>query len=703
MIGFPRLGSHGRLGNQLWQIMSTIGIAEKHGTQAVFPFWKYEQFFQSPLPHGSVKAPETKEQHFHYHQWPITDTANLLGWLQSEKYFPSNAKDIFRFKESFKDQVRSRVKNVFDKQVIAIQVRRGDYVGNPNYYQIPVTWYINTLLEYFPNWRDYNIIFFSDDLGYCRTHFECLPNAIFADGLNDIQQLCLASLCDHFIIPNSTFSWWSAWLGEKPHSKIIHCGHLFDGNLKLQKDERDYYPERWISNDIGDKRIPLKDVTFTIPVQYDHSDRKANLELSLCMLQKHFDSNFIIGEKGNKFEYTGQWAKYVQFDLQDFHRTKMLNDMAMMAETPYIVNFDCDIFIPPMQIYLATELLRNGGEMVYPYDGRFARMERVWFAKVEKVFDIGVVSDSPIDRRNKKESVGGCVMWNKESFIEYGMENEYMVSYAPEDCERYDRAQMLGCKIERVTGTLYHMDHFKGPDSHSRNPFFRTSKEILMKIRKMSRDQLREYVDTWPWRHKYTGKYYSRISEGAIRSAKEIYKALKFEGSVIDVGCGIGEWSNDNPQYWGLDYGVRKEQLIFPKERYVDCNLEGIIQYTFGNKFDLCLCLEVAEHIKEEYADQLINYLCSLSDTILFSAAIPYQGGLGHVNEQWQTYWAEKFYQHGFGAAEVKPDIRDNTEIEFWYRQNIVLYKRGAKGKVEDFVLPGYYYQIVKNLHYDAA
>ena len=111
-------------------------------------------------------------------------------------------------------------------------------------------------------------------------------------------------------------------------------------------------------------------------------------------------------------------------------------------------------------------------------------------------------------------------------------------------------------------------------------------------------------------------------------------------------------------------------------------------------KYDLCLCLEVAEHLPESYAERLVKTLCRLSDNVLFSAAIPNQGGQGHLNEKWQSYWARLFEKFGFGAAEKQLDIRCQEEIELWYRQNIVLYKKGSKGKVEDFVLPAYYEQI---------
>jgi len=130
--------------------------------------------------------------------------------------------------------------------------------------------------------------------------------------------------------------------------------------------------------------------------------------------------------------------------------------------------------------------------------------------------------------------------------------------------------------------------------------------------------------------------------------------------------------------------------------------LDETIIYPFidkgRSKLDLALCLEVAEHLPEHVAKALVKLLCVYSDTILFGAAIPNQGGTGHINEQWQTYWEKLFNENGFGAAEVQPDIRNNPEIEMWYKNNIVLYEKGGKGKVTDFVLPEYYMEIIQGL-----
>jgi SAM-dependent methyltransferase len=694
IFSFSQLGKSGRLGNQLFQIASTLGLAEAHGAQAAFPAWAYEPYFETPIPHGPMQSVQVQERFFHHHDWGLPGSCDLVGYLQSEKYFGSTR---LKLRPAFIEEQKARFPDLFQRETICIQVRRGDYVNNPNYYQLPAIFYLSALIAHFPHWQDCNLLVTSDDLEYCRVHFEGLPNAYFTDGLSDIESLALASACDHFIISNSTFGWWCAWLGEKPQSKIVHSGHMFAGKL-ARKDARDARPERWTAHHKESYKIPLKDLTFTIPVFCDHPTRKENLDLCLYLLQSAFDTNYIVCEQGgDTFKYTAQWGTYMRSDAQEFHRTRMLNEMAARARTLFVANWDCDVIIPPAQILVAVEALRAGADMVYPYDGRFARMRRDdWFRPIQQAADVGIVRNTAFKGREPDHnSVGGAVLWNKDSFIDGGMENEHFISFGPEDCERHDRFKTLGYDIRRVRGVLFHMNHYVGPNSSPRNPRFEVNVAEQEKVHQMTPAQLRAYVDTWPWHHPYTSRYYHTISEGSIRSAKIILGALGFEPqSMIDVGCGVGEWHNGHPDYTGIDFRVKDEDLLIPADRFIECDLNrGFPE--MGRTFDLCLCLEVAEHLKPSRAEDLVRFLCRLSDRVLFSAAIPHQGGTGHINEQWQNWWAELFRQNGFGAAKQQPDIQDCEEVEYWYRQNIVLYEKGAKGSVKDFVLPAYYMRIV--------
>lgn len=693
MISFSRLGRLGRLGNQLFHIAATKGIAERNNTGAIFPPWQYQQYFTDEF--LTLPIPPNQEVYtepgFHYTEPHVSQHTDLNGYFQSAKYFPKDYKPTFD--RRYLDMMRAKLPM---GENICIHIRRGDYVGHKEYYQLPPHWFVSALLT-IDGWEKKNVIIVSDDLPYCRVHFECLPNAHFIPG-TEIEHLILMSLCDYHIISNSSFSWWGAYLSNS--KRVIHSGELFRGSYAA-KDTKDFYPAEWECQPV--RKIPLPDVTFTIPVMYDHADRKQNLDLSLCILQQTYEgAKYMVMEQGgDKFAYIGEFADYLRSDSKVFHRTKMLNDMATRSETEYIVNWDCDVFIPPMQMMQSMAALRSGVAVSYPYDGRFARLERVMFKPLQTQLDIGISAGQVFKGKNGRPmpetSVGGAVIWNRDAFIDAGMENEYFISFGPEDVERWERMNKLGLNPHRAGGCLYHMNHYIGPDSSKANPHFAANHRELDKMRKMNGTTLREYIGTWPWRHRYTPAYYARIAEGAIRSAKVFDQIFGFsKGSVLDLGCGIGEWSLGNPQYIGVDYGSPIKRLMIPQDNYIDCNLEKelpLIPY----KMDWAICLEVAEHITEERADAIVDFLCSSCDNILFGAAIPNQGGEGHVNEQWQTYWAKKLYRNGFGGYNVN-DQWDLPNVEPWYQQNACVFFRDEPNQqVRDFVLPSYYEQIVQH------
>lgn len=517
MIALPQLGRYGRLGNAMFQVASAIGIADRHKTEATFPAWHYEKYFKGELNHILIEAPNIKEPHFHYYDGFPDDCSIVNSYLQSERYFEhcrDKIKKLFEFKDDFMESVRRCYD--FNKPTIGISIRRGDYVDNNNYELLPASYYYLALFENFPDWKDCNLIFFSDDINYAKVHFGCLPNARFSEPFiageyfneneTAIRQLCLLSQCDHFIIGNSTFSWWGAWLGEKPGTKVVRPVHYFGEGLK-DLSLKDHYPNRWIPFDHKGKKLDLKDVTFTIPVSFDSKDRKQNLDLSVCLLQMDFDTNIIMGEHGgDSFKYFEKWCKYVKFEEEFFHRTKFLNEMCKMSDTPIVVNFDCDVMMPPLQIWLAVERIRSGeSDMVYPYDGRFARVPRnPWFKTMEKRLDVGFFGGEKFKGtgHNDLMSVGGCVLVDKKKFIEAGMENEGFVSWSPEDVERFHRWNLLGYKVDRINGVLYHMDHWVGPNSSDNHGHAQQGRLEWQKVKSLNKQQLQKYVSTWSWAKK---------------------------------------------------------------------------------------------------------------------------------------------------------------------------------------------------------
>lgn len=691
MVGMNNWGKNGRAGNQLFQWAFISSLARKLNINYVIPSWDQSHLFKGKFNTGEVKGRTILEKGYEFTDYSTlltNEDINFSGFFQSEKYFDDKVKEEIQFKDKYKDDVKCKFLKLFNRPTISIGVRRTDYLTLP-YYQLSANYYISALETHFPDWRNYNLVFISDDLEWCKGHFGCLDNAYFPE-TKDLEQMCLSSLCDHFIIANSTFHWWAAWMGEKEYSKIVQPTKLFIGSLLEKYGDVNFYSDRWITHE--EQAVDLSDVTFTIPVYIDHRDRKENLELTVCLLQKNFRTNIIIGEQGSKDANIG--VEYMSFKYPEFHRTKMLNDMAKVAKTKYIANWDCDVFVPPMQILQTVYLLRQGAKMVYPYDDKFCRIMRKNRNKIFPWYDIGAFFNDDEYQRDTP-SFGGAVLWEKQTYFEIGGENEYFISFGPEDIERMERALALGIKIDRVKGFLYHFNHHCGPNSSVSNPHFKRNRKLLEDQRLLSKDQLLKYINSWPWHSPYTPGYYEGISEESTKSRDEVFKILDIKNqSIIDVGCGVGQWGVGLKNYTGIDYQVPIGELLIHPEQFIDHDIR--IPFT-GLKAEIVMCLEVAEHIEECYADTLIDTLCGMGDTILFSAAIPYQGGNNHVNEQWHTWWAEKFYQRGYGGFRNKETVL-NDKICLWYRQNLVVYQKGKDGRIANLILPEYYEQIVRNL-----
>lgn len=269
MITYSKIGKKGNLGNQLFQIASTIGLAVKNNLDFSFLDWKYQHYFKNKLPRLDVDFCNFEiidEKEYNYHNWNLKNKdCDISGWLQSEKYFDKTlTKHYFEFSESLIDNLKTKYQEAFKKRTILISIRRGDFVNHPDYFQLSIKYYLNSLVRFFPNWESHNLIILSDDIKYCKFHFSFLENAFFGDGLNEVKQLCLGTLCDDFILSNSTFSWWSGWLGEKEDSKIIRPFKNFDGLKSIELNDKDYFPERWIQYNHLDNRVILENVIFQI-------------------------------------------------------------------------------------------------------------------------------------------------------------------------------------------------------------------------------------------------------------------------------------------------------------------------------------------------------------------------------------------------------------------------------------------------------
>ena len=189
--------------------------------------------------------------------------------------------------------------------------------------------------------------------------------------------------------------------------------------------------------------------------------------------------------------------------------------------------------------------------------------------------------------------------------------------------------------------------------------------------------------------HIYDSRFFKNtIILEADSASRFVDVVLKYysPGSIADIGCGAGIYLKEFgkrgiKRLLGIDGSpAAGEEFLLDKKRLIIFDLAE--KYEFKKKYDLCLCLEVAEHLGEEDADTLVETLATASDNIIFTAAIPGQGprSIGHINEQPHEYWIEKFKQKGFSylesrTEEMRKEMKEKMVV-WWIVNNLMVFNK---------------------------
>ena len=179
----------------------------------------------------------------------------------------------------------------------------------------------------------------------------------------------------------------------------------------------------------------------------------------------------------------------------------------------------------------------------------------------------------------------------------------------------------------------------------------------------------------------YNRNFFHHLEENSARSAR-VMVPLVFRyltpKSVLDIGCGTGAllsvFKEKGVVILGVDGPwVAKEESSISEEEVQISNLEEPLD--LKRTFDLVVSLEVAEHISEANAEVFVKNLMRHGKAILFSAAIPHQGGTHHINEQWPAYWAALFKKEGYVPIDcLRKKVWNNPDVNFWFAQNILFF-----------------------------
>jgi SAM-dependent methyltransferase len=182
----------------------------------------------------------------------------------------------------------------------------------------------------------------------------------------------------------------------------------------------------------------------------------------------------------------------------------------------------------------------------------------------------------------------------------------------------------------------------------------------------------------------YDAAFFEKVSPGSTKAAEKILPLvwpLATPSSVVDLGCGNGAWllvarSLGARQVLGIDGADTAASLKISSADFIAADLEESLPLV-DRQFDLAMCMEVLEHISPLAAERVLDWLCAHSPLVLFSAALPFQGGVHHVNEDWLSNWIGRFDQRSFLVYDlIRPHIWTDNDIPVWYRQNVVVAAR---------------------------
>lgn len=269
----------------------------------------------------------------------------------------------------------------------------------------------------------------------------------------------------------------------------------------------------------------LNDTTFIIPIKIDCEDRINNFNRNLKYLNFNFKTNVIIYEQGD-FIYSlrkdiiqkHQNLNFIflhSLDSELFHRTKYLNKMLDIVETPVVCNYDIDVIFEKGVYKKAQELIKhNIFDMVYPYGKGYFQIEIFKHANLQEFLNSPTIHNILTNQSKynsyseypffiKYAEFGQAIFLKTEAYRKLGGENENFISWGPEDQERFYRFNKLKLKITWLDNFIFHFDHERGINSGYSNPNFKQNKDVFENIKKMNDCEFYNYYKNQEYYKQY--------------------------------------------------------------------------------------------------------------------------------------------------------------------------------------------------------
>ena len=272
------------------------------------------------------------------------------------------------------------------------------------------------------------------------------------------------------------------------------------------------------------RRFDLSKTTFIIPLRIETEDRMRNIITTLIYLTRNFNTKVIVKEVDKESIYEREVLPLLEqalepdmlasihhiFEQSDeftFHRTKILNDMLWMVDTPVVANYDSDILLPIESYINATNMIAKGwvhpdvegGEpvkVVYPYGfGNYQLQCHVGDEQVTDFINSGFNFEAFNGRlRNWDAKYGFCQFFDTEEYKKLGGENENFIAYGYEDDERYYRFNLLS-SVARITEQVFHLEHGRTKNSWFNNPHCEDNKKLWENLKVKGKKTLRKYYE----------------------------------------------------------------------------------------------------------------------------------------------------------------------------------------------------------------
>lgn len=254
-------------------------------------------------------------------------------------------------------------------------------------------------------------------------------------------------------------------------------------------------------------------LSFLMPCRIESPDRLRNVISSVGYLAKNFpDCKIIIQEVDKQSVFRekviphltnlfGKYPENISHRFEEskeafFHKTRILNDLLLAADTDIVFNYDVDVVYPLSSYSTAYNMItKNGYDAVYTfgcgiYQWAVQYNEVVFHNFLKSGFDTSVLDSNS---RLSPSVMGWGQMIKRQVQIDAGLWNENFISWGAEDCEFHYRIPALGYKVGRINDFVYHLDHSRTFNSHYNNPKFMDNHNLWQAIRTWDKETLVKY------------------------------------------------------------------------------------------------------------------------------------------------------------------------------------------------------------------